>query len=35
MNDPPYRIVTERMVVRCYDPSDATLLKEGVDSSLD
>jgi RimJ/RimL family protein N-acetyltransferase len=34
MKYPPYRIVTERMVVRCYDPSDAPALKEAVDSSL-
>ena len=32
---PPRRIVTERLVVRCYEPSDAPLLKEAVDSSLD
>ena len=32
---PPYRIVTERLVVRCYDPSDAPLVKQAVDSSLD
>jgi RimJ/RimL family protein N-acetyltransferase len=32
---PPYRIVTERLVVRCYEPADAPLLKEAVDSSLD
>jgi len=32
---PPYRIVTERLVVRCWDPRDAPLLKEAVDSSLD
>jgi RimJ/RimL family protein N-acetyltransferase len=32
---PPYRIVTERMVVRCYDPADAPLLKDAVDSSID
>ena len=32
---PPYRIVTERLVVRCYDPRDAPLVKEAVDSSLD
>lgn len=32
---PPYRIVTERMVVRCWEPGDAPLLKEAVDSSLD
>lgn len=32
---PPYRIVTERLVVRCWNPADAPLLKEAVDSSLD
>jgi RimJ/RimL family protein N-acetyltransferase len=32
---PPYRIVTERLVLRCWDPQDAPLLKEAVDSSLD
>ena len=32
---PPYRIVTERLVVRCYDPRDAALVKDAVDSSLD
>jgi RimJ/RimL family protein N-acetyltransferase len=31
----PRRIVTERLVVRCYEPSDAPRLKEAVDSSLD
>jgi RimJ/RimL family protein N-acetyltransferase len=31
----PYRIETERLVLRCYDPSDAQLLKEAVDSSLE
>jgi RimJ/RimL family protein N-acetyltransferase len=31
---PPYRIETERLVVRCYDPRDAPLLKEAVDASL-
>jgi RimJ/RimL family protein N-acetyltransferase len=30
----PYRIETERLVVRCYDPRDAPLLKEAIDSSL-
>jgi RimJ/RimL family protein N-acetyltransferase len=35
VNDPPYRIVTERAVVRCWEPADAPLLKEAVDSSLD
>jgi len=32
---PPYRIETERVVIRCYDPEDAPLLKEAVDSSID
>lgn len=31
----PYRIETERLVIRCYDPRDAPLLKDAVDSSLD
>lgn len=32
---PPYRIQTERLVIRCWSPSDAPLLKDAVDSSLD
>jgi RimJ/RimL family protein N-acetyltransferase len=32
---PPYRIVTERLVLRCWDPTDAPLLKDAVDSSID
>ena len=32
---PPYRIATERLVVRCWDPRDAPLLKDAVDSSID
>jgi RimJ/RimL family protein N-acetyltransferase len=31
----PYRIETERLVIRCYEPEDAPLLKEAVDSSID
>jgi len=31
----PYRIETERLVLRCYEPRDAALLKEAIDSSLD
>ena len=31
----PYRIETERLVVRCYEPRDAPLLKDAIDSSLD
>jgi RimJ/RimL family protein N-acetyltransferase len=30
-----YRIETERLVVRCWDPRDASLLKEAIDSSLE
>lgn len=32
---PPYRIETERLVLRCWEPRDAPLLKEAVDSSLE
>jgi len=32
---PPYRIVTERLVLRSWEPRDAPLLKEAVDSSID
>jgi RimJ/RimL family protein N-acetyltransferase len=32
---PPYRIETERFVLRCWEPRDAPLLKEAVDSSLE
>jgi RimJ/RimL family protein N-acetyltransferase len=35
MIDPPYRIATERTVLRCWEPVDAAQLKEAVDSSLD
>jgi RimJ/RimL family protein N-acetyltransferase len=31
----PYRIETERLVIRCYAPADAPLLKDAVESSLD
>jgi RimJ/RimL family protein N-acetyltransferase len=31
----PYRIETERLVVRCYDPRDAPLLKAAIDESLE
>ncbi len=31
----PYRIETERLVIRCYDPRDAALEKDAVDSSLE
>ena len=35
MIHPPYRIVTERLVIRCWEPHDAPLLKEAIDASLD
>ena len=31
----PYRIETERLVIRCYEPRDAELVKSAIDSSLD
>ena len=31
----PYRIETERLIIRCYEPRDAPLLKDAVDSSLE
>jgi len=35
MLPPPYRIESERLVIRCWDPQDAPLLKDAVDTSLD
>ncbi len=35
MIDPPYRIVSERLVIRCWEPRDAARMKEAIDSSLD
>lgn len=32
---PPYRIETERLVIRCYEPRDAAPLKEAVDASIE
>jgi RimJ/RimL family protein N-acetyltransferase len=32
---PAYRIETERLVVRCWDPVDAAALKEAVDASVE
>lgn len=32
---PAYRIVTPRLVIRCWQPEDAVKLKEAVDSSLE
>jgi RimJ/RimL family protein N-acetyltransferase len=34
-SNPAYRIETKRLVVRCYDPSDAPLLAESVAESLE
>jgi RimJ/RimL family protein N-acetyltransferase len=31
----PYRIETDRLVLRCWEPRDAVALKEAVDASLD
>jgi RimJ/RimL family protein N-acetyltransferase len=35
MQRPPYRIATERLVLRCWEPRDAPLVKDAVDSSLE
>ena len=32
---PAYRVETERLVIRCWEPRDAPLLKAAVDASLD
>jgi RimJ/RimL family protein N-acetyltransferase len=32
---PPYRIRTERLTIRCWEPRDAPLLKQALDASLD
>lgn len=32
---PPYRLETERLVIRCWEPRDAPLLKAAVDASLE
>jgi RimJ/RimL family protein N-acetyltransferase len=32
---PPYRVVTERLVLRCWSPRDAPALKAAVDESLE
>ncbi len=33
--NPPYRVRTDRLVLRCWEPRDASLLKEAIDTSLD
>jgi RimJ/RimL family protein N-acetyltransferase len=35
LSNPAYRIETKRLVVRCYNPSDAALLAESVTESLE
>jgi RimJ/RimL family protein N-acetyltransferase len=32
---PPYRIRTERLTIRCWEPRDAPLIGEAIDTSLD
>jgi RimJ/RimL family protein N-acetyltransferase len=32
---PPYRLETDRLVLRCWEPDDAPLMKEAVDASID
>ena len=32
---PAYRIVTKRLVIRCWNPNDASFLKTAIDESLD
>lgn len=32
---PPYRILTDRLCIRCWEPRDAPLLKTALDASLD
>lgn len=31
----PYRIQSKRLIIRCYSPNDATMLKQSVDASLE
>jgi len=35
LHGPAYRIISARLVLRCWDPADAALLKAAVDASLD
>ncbi len=35
LNGPAYRIHTARMIIRCWHPADATLLKTAIDTNLD
>jgi RimJ/RimL family protein N-acetyltransferase len=34
MNYPPYKIKTDRLVIRCYNPEDAKLLKSSIDKNI-
>jgi RimJ/RimL family protein N-acetyltransferase len=35
VDTPPYRLETDRLVIRCWEPRDAPLLKDAVDRSRD
>jgi RimJ/RimL family protein N-acetyltransferase len=35
VSTPPYRVETERLVIRCYEPADAAAVKEGIDASIE
>jgi len=35
VSTPPYRIETERLVIRCWEPADAQILKDAVELSRD
>jgi len=35
LTDPPYRIETDRLVIRCWDPAEAPKLAEAVEANLD
>jgi RimJ/RimL family protein N-acetyltransferase len=35
VSGPAYRVHTARLVIRCWDPADAPLLKEAIDANLD
>ncbi|TLN07112.1 GNAT family N-acetyltransferase, partial [bacterium] len=34
LSGPAYRIVTDRLVIRCWNPEDAPLLKAAIDDSI-
>ena len=35
MSTPAYKLITKRLLIRCYEPQDAYLLKNAIDESLD